>query len=149
MKDQKPKDKESLLLYWIQTLAGNNTRFTLNMLLTLIGGTLYSFNLWLSVIGLYIFGVVSPLLFIFCFYSMLRGLESDDDRLPIPKIFTNPQTNKLFMLLDMSIIIVLASLIYFNLLNYLLFRLLQTVILPSLVLVMIRVMYVNLADPKE
>lgn len=149
MKQKKAKDEEHIILYWIKNLVGSSSRFSINMVITLAGGTLYSLGIWSSPIALAIFGVVSPVLFIFCLYSMLRGLDSNDRQFPLPSVFTNPQSNRLMMWIDMTIILTMATLIHINILNYLIIRLLQTIIFPSLALLMLRILYVNLSDSEE
>lgn len=146
MQRGKPKNDEHIIVYWIKNLVGSNSRFLINMIITLVGGTLYSFGIWPSSIALAIFGVVSPILFIFCLYSTLRGLDSNNRQLPLPSVFTNPQSNRLMMIVDMTIILTLATLIHINILNYLVIRLLQTIIFPSLALLLLRFLFITLND---
>lgn len=146
-------DKESknnnIIFFWVQNLVGTGSRFSLNLLISLSGGILYTFKIWPSTIALVIFGVVSPLLFTLCLYSILRVANSASDEIPFPKAFTNFRSNALMMVADMTIIIILATLIQIDIIDYLLVRLLQTVIFPALMLLMLRILYVSNTNTME
>jgi uncharacterized SAM-binding protein YcdF (DUF218 family) len=47
------------------------------------------------------------------------------------------------MLFDVCVIISFASLIYTNILNYFLFRFLQTIFFPTLLLIFLRILYIS------
>ncbi|HDP54307.1 MAG TPA: hypothetical protein ENN24_01285 [Bacteroidetes bacterium] len=149
MPNKKNQSNSNIIFFWTHNLVGSGGRFLFNMLLSLTGGILFSFNLWQSTIALAIFGVVSPLLFTLCLYSILRATTNNTDDSPLPKAFTKRQSNAIMMIVDMAAIIALAILIHTNTLNYLLIRLLQTTIFPALMLLMLRVLYVNIAHPRE
>jgi hypothetical protein len=97
---------------------------------------------------LVVFGVVSPLLFTFCLYSLMPMLGNLEDS-PLPQIFRTRSSNMVVMLFDMLIIVVLALLIHIDVIDYLFFRLLQTVIFPALMLVMLRMLYIGIRQNKE
>ena len=149
MPNKKNQRNSNIIFFWVHNLVGSGGRFLFNMLLSLTGGILFSFNLWQSTIALAIFGVVSPLLFTLCLYSILRATTTNSDDSPFPKAFTKRRSNAIMMIIDMAVIIALAILIHTNTLNNLFIRLLQTVILPGLMLFMLRVLYVNLTHPRE
>lgn len=149
MLNKKPHNNNSVIFLWVQNLVGTGTRFYINLVISLTGGILYSFGIWPSTIALAIFGVVSPLLFTLCLYAILRAVNNPIAEIPFPKAFTNLRSNALMMIADMVIIIVLATLIHVDIIDYLLVRLLQTVIFPALMLFMLRVLYINITNPKE
>ncbi len=149
MPNKKDQTNNNIIFFWVHNLVGSGGRFLFNMLLSLTGGILFSFNFWQSTIALAIFGVVSPLLFTLCLYSILRATTSNSDDSPFPKAFTKRRSNAIMMIIDMAVIIALAILIHTNILNYLFVRLLQTVIFPALMLLMLRVLYVNITTPRE
>ncbi len=149
MTDKESKNNNNIVFFWVQNLVGTGSRFSLNLLISLTGGILYSFKIWPSTIALVIFGVVSPLLFTLCLYAILRAINNPIAEIPLPKAFTNLRSNALMMIADMVIIIVLATLIHVDIIDYLLVRLLQTVIFPALMLFMLRLLYINITNPKE
>lgn len=149
MSNKKPQNNNSVIFLWVQNLVGTGIRFYINLLISLTGGILYSFGIWPSTIALAIFGVVSPLLFTLCLYAILRAMNNPIAEIPFPKAFTNLRSNALMMIADMVIIIVLATLIHVDIIDYLLVRLLQTVIFPALMLFMLRLLYINITNPKE
>jgi hypothetical protein len=142
MKDNDPNHSGNIIFHWIDNLVGSGARFGFNVLVAMVGGFLFSFQIWDSPYALAIFGVLSPLLFTFCLYSLMRHMGDSEDS-PFPKIFTAQSTNAVVMLFDMAIIIALAVLIHINIINYLFFRLLQTVIFPVLMLVILRFVYLG------
>lgn len=64
----------------------------------------------------------------------------------VPKFLLSPTSNMLLMLLDMTIIIVFAVLIHVGILDYFLFRFLQTTLLPIVMLLMLRMLYLNITS---
>ena len=147
MRDKGQKYR-SLVFYWIDNLVGSGGKFSFNVLFSLVGGVLFSFSIWDSPYVLAVFGVVSPLLFTFCLYSVAPYLGELSDN-PLPKIFTSRLGTTLAMVFDMFIVIVLALLIQLDVINYLVVRILQTVIFPILMLVILRVIYIQLSDNKS
>jgi len=142
------KDNRSrnIILYWIDNLVGTGSRLSFNLLFTLFGGVLYSFRIWPSVYVLVIFGVVSPLLYTLCLYFIIRVLAGDEMEEHVPKFLLSPTSNMLLMLLDMTIIIVFAVLIHIGILDYFLFRFLQTTLLPIVMLLMLIMLYLNITS---
>ncbi len=142
---KKQPENTSIVFYWVENLVGTGPRFLFNMLLSVFGGLMYSVGTWDYPIMLAIFGVLSPLIFTLCLYSLIRSmLESPDN--PFPKVFRSQRSNSAFMFLDMLIIIGMAILIQTNIIDYLFFRILQTIIFPALLVFMLRVLYVNIGN---
>jgi heme/copper-type cytochrome/quinol oxidase subunit 2 len=144
--DEIGKNKDSIILYWIENLVGTGPRFSFNLLLSFFGGILYSFNVWSSVYVLVLFGVISPLLFTLCLYFIIRNFNEENLQEYVPRFFKSPNSNMLLMLFDMTIIIGLATLIHIGFLNYFFFRLLQTVLFPILMLFILRILFVSLTS---
>ncbi len=142
MNDEKPQKYNNLAFYWIENLVGTGSRFAFNVIISAVGGLLFSFGVWPSVYVLVIFGVLSPLLFTFCLYSLVR-MQGDDSDNPFPKFFRSQASNALVMFFDMAIIVALALLIQLNIIDYLLVRLLQTVIFPVMMLFILRILLIN------
>ena len=78
----------------------------------------------------------------------MRQLSQTDDN-PFPRIFTSQSTNGVVMFFDMVIIITLAILIHIGVINYLFFRLLQTAILPLLLIFMLRYIYLTITTDEN
>jgi hypothetical protein len=145
MNADEPNYKDNIIFHWIENLVGTYTRFSINVLITVLGGTIYSFQMLTSPYLLAIFGVLSPLLFTLCLYFLIRHISGLNDN-PFPKIFTSQSTNSVVMAFDMAIIIILAILIHADIINYLFFRLLQTTIFPLLLILMLRYLYLFVAS---
>lgn len=149
MPEKKPSfNTNNILFHWVDNLVGTPTRFAFNLVLTIFGGIMYSFGIWPSPFVLAIFGVLSPLLFTLCLYYLMRQLSQTDDN-PFPRIFTSQSTNGVVMFFDMVIIITLAILIHIGVINYLFFRLLQTAILPLLLIFMLRYIYLTITTDEN
>ena len=143
--DNNPAYKDSIIFHWTENLVGSYSRFSINALITMLGGTLYSFQIWPSPYFLAIFGVLSPLLFTLCLYYTIRHLSDSKDN-PFPKIFTSQASNPVVMAFDMVIIITMAILIHSDFINFLFFRLLQTAIIPLLLIFMLRFLYLTITN---
>jgi len=130
--DRQPK--EHILHFWTRNLVENPAAFSFNLLLLLSLGTLYSFKVIQSPVILLIFGIITPVIQTVCLYYM-SGISLQNI---LPSILQKKSGRVLLALLDCSIITLLGFLIYSDILNFLFFRLLQTVILPVLYLVMLR-----------
>lgn len=147
MSDKKQKYR-GLVFYWINNLVGNGAKFSFNVLASVVGGSLFSFGIWSSPFALAIFGVLSPLLFTFCIYSVIPFFSELPGN-PLPKIFSTKRSITLAMVFDMFIVIALALLIQLDIINYMLVRLLQTIIFPVLMLIMLRIIYLQLSERKD
>lgn len=134
---------KSLITHWTINLVGSGTVFTINLFLSLVGGILYSFKVTQSEFVLAFFGVILPALFTFCLYGFIRDHAESVLGNAVPKAFVLRASNRLLMLLDISLIIGFALLIYFGPLNYFLFRFLQTIFYPCLLLIFLRVLFLS------
>jgi hypothetical protein len=135
--DQQPK--EHLLHFWTRNLVENPGAFTFNLFLFLSFGVLYSFKVLQSPIILLVFGIITPVILTICLYHM-SGVSLQH---LLPKVFHKKTSRVLLALLDCSIITLLGILIYRDILNFFFFRFLQTVILPILYLIMLRVLLLS------
>lgn len=137
------KIKNGLFSYWTENLVGSSASFSFNLFMNLSAGIIYSFKIIPSPYLLALFGVVSPILFTLCLYDHIRngsGLLLNE---PLPTAFISRAGNRLLMTFDISLIIGFALLIYFGPLNYFLFRFLQTIFFPCMMLVLLRVIYLS------
>lgn len=146
--NETPQKYKSIIFYWIENLVGSNSKLVFNMLVSAAGGLLYSFGVWPAVYVLAIFGVLSPILFTLCLYSLIPMLGNTRDN-PFPGIFRSPSRSAFLMILDMTIIVTLALLIQLNVLNYFFFRLLQTVVFPVMMLFILRIMIMSIANSND
>ena len=137
------QQNENIASYWVKNLVGTTGAFSTNILITVFGGSLYSFGRLSSHIMLLVFGVVSPVLFTFCLYFYIRQVSENIKDERFPKIFSSKKSNVLLMVADMIIIVGLAALIHLNFINYFFFRFLQTVLFPMLMLFMLRFLYIS------
>lgn len=137
------KQNEHIASYWVRNLVGNTGRFSTNILITVLGGCLYSFGLFSSHVMLLIFGVVSPVLFTFCLYFYIRQVAENTKDEMFPKMFSSKRSNVALMVADIIIIVGFAALIHLNYINYFFFRFLQTVLFPMLMLFMLRFLYIS------
>jgi hypothetical protein len=137
------KFENSLLYYWLRNLVGTSIAFSLNLFVTLSSGLLYSFKVIPSPYLLLIFGVISPIIFTVCLYYFIKNSSGFLLNEPLPKAFLSRSGNSLLMAFDILLIIGFSLLIYFGPLNYFLFRFLQTIFFPGMLLVFLRVLYIN------
>jgi hypothetical protein len=143
--DSKLPAANNQIFYWIENLVGSSSRFSINLLVSVIGGSLYSFKVWTSVYALVVFGVVSPLIFTFCLYFLIRYMNQSDDS-PLPTVFTSRSGGTMMMMADMALIIAMAILIQVDVIDYLAFRILQTIVFPALLLIVLRAMYLSVTE---
>lgn len=140
MQNQTP-NPEHILSYWIRNLVGRSGVFSTNLMITVFGGSLYSFGVVPSHYMLLIFGVISPLIFTLCLYYSIRQIPESNIEASFPKIFSSRSGNITLMIFDMSIIVGLAILIHTGYINFFFFRFLQTVLLPMLMLFILRFVF--------
>ncbi|MGD9977394.1 MAG: hypothetical protein AB7S54_05615 [Bacteroidales bacterium] len=133
--------KNTIFQYWTKNLVESSSTFSFNLSVSLLSGILYSFKVIQSNYLLLIFGVVSPIIFTVCLYDLLLNSNGELMGQPLPRVFLMPSWSRLVMFFDCSIIVLFATLIYLDLLNYFLFRFLQTVFFPILLLVMLKSFY--------
>lgn len=135
--------ENSLLHHWMVNLVGTNTAFSFNLTINLSAGLMYSFKVLPTPYLLLLFGVISPILFTLCLYSFIRNGSGYLLNEPLPLAFVSRAGNRLLMTFDICLIIGFALLIYWGPLNYFLFRFLQTVFFPCMMLVFLRFLFIN------
>lgn len=135
--------ENSLLFHWMGNLVGTGTVFSFNLFLSLSAGLIYSFKIIPSPYILLIFGIVSPILFTICLYSIIKNGSGELLNEPIPSVFFSRMGNRFLMMFDICLIIGFALLIYLGPLNYFLFRFLQTIFFPCMLLVLLRVLFIS------
>jgi len=141
--DNKEEFQQNLFFHWVKNLVGTSNSFTINLILTLFFGSLYSFKVIPFPFMLIIFGVVSPVIFTICLYNSIlnsKGLAGLDT---FPKAFLSRSGNTLMMSFDILLIIGFALLINADILNNFFFRFLQTVFFPALLLIILRIIYIG------
>lgn len=142
-------NKNTLFSHWSANLVGTSTSFSINLFINLMGGLVYSFKVLPSIYLLILFGVVSPILFTLCLYDFIKNSSGSFLGDSIPGAFVSREGNRMLMLFDIILIIGFALLIYFGPLNYFLFRFLQTVFFPCMMLVLLRFIYLNQMNQKS
>ena len=135
--------KNSLGFYWMKNLVGTSTIFSINLLVTITAGLFYSFKVFHSPVILAIFGVVSPVLFTFCLYDVLLHNKNIFEEGLIPRTFLSTTWNRILMMFDISITTVLAYLIFVDILNNFFFRFIQTLFIPVLLLLFLRIIFLT------
>ena len=137
------ENNNSLLHHWLGNLVGTNTSFSFNLVINLTAGLIYSFKIISSPFLLLLFGVVSPILYTLCLYSYIRNGSGNILNEPLPLVFVSRAGNRLLMTFDICLIIGFALLIYFGPLNYFVFRFLQTLFIPCMMLIFLRVIFIS------
>lgn len=143
MMPKDPKIKNNILSHWTINLVGTGNIFLFNLLINLSGGLLYSFKIIPSPFLLLIFGIVSPVLFTLCLYSYVRNSSGMLLNESLPMAFVSRSGNRLLMTFDICLIIGFALLIFFGPLDYFLFRFLQTLFFPCMLLIFLRVLHLS------
>jgi hypothetical protein len=133
---------ETLLYQWTKQLIGSNFSFTFNMTIISILGIAYSFKLLTSPVLLGLFGLLNPVLLTICVYRFIRELPNDFDFGGISLQAFSGRRYGLMLFGDLTIIVTLASLIFFNILNYFIFRFLLVFLLPIMLLVGLRFLFI-------
>lgn len=134
--------KESIFIYWRQNLVGAKETYTINLLVTIAGGVLFSFKIIPSPYLLFVFGVVSPILFTLCTYESIKSFKESPLGDDFPKFLTTRYGTYIAMTLDIFIILLFALLIHTNILNNFFFRFLQTVFFPIISLSILRFLHI-------
>ncbi len=132
---------KTIFSFWTQNLVESPSVFAFNFLISFVAGVLYSFKVFPSGYILFLFGVVSPIIFTICLYDLLLSSNGEIMGEPIPKAFNNGNRTKAVMLFDCLLILLFAALIHFNVLNFFVFRFLQTVFFPLLLLSILKGFY--------
>ena len=139
---QQKSFSESLLFHWAKQLIGTSRNFTLNMGVASTVGIAYSFKLLTSPAWLGLFGLLNPAILTVCVYRFIRELPKEFDIGGISLSAFSGARNRIMLFADLSIIVVLATLIFFGILNYFVFRLLLLFILPVMLLVGLRFLFI-------
>jgi len=138
-----PNFENSLLYLWLRNLVGSSNSFLINLFISITIGLLYSFNILPSPYILLVFGVISPIIFTVLLYFFIRNSQGGFLNEQLPMVFISRAGNKLLMTFDIFLIIGFALLIFYGPLNYFLFRFLQTIFFPSMLLVFLRILFIS------
>ncbi len=138
--------RKAMLRYWTKNLVESPSAFMLNQLVALTAGIIYTFKIAPSGYLLFIFGVVSPIIFTLCLYSLLQSCNGEIMGQPIPGIFHKKPQSQLAMIIDCILIGLFALLIHLGYLNYFVFRFLQTIAFPLLLLAMLKGLYISITQ---
>lgn len=122
-------------------MVGTREIYNVNLFVTIVGGALFSFKVFPSPYMLLVFGIVSPILFTICTYQSIKGFKEETLGNNFPKFLTTRYSTYIAMAIDISIILLFALLIYFNILNNFFFRFLQTVFFPIISLSILRFLH--------
>lgn len=140
----KGNPNNAILQYWAKNLVESPSAFMFNQLVTLSAGVIYTFRIAPSGYLLFLFGVVSPIIFTLCLYGLLQSCNGEILGQPIPGIFHKKPQSQLAMIIDCLLIGLFALLIHLGYLNYFLFRFLQTIAFPLLLLTMLKGLYIGI-----
>ena len=134
--------KNSLLYRWTTDFVGSAGSFAFIAAAAVIGGFCYTFGLVPSAFLLLIFGVVLPVILTLCLYGYLLHCQVPFMGIKLFALFKVSRRSIFMRMVDCLLIMVLAALIYFDLLNYLFFRLLQTIFIPVVLLLALRSVFI-------
>lgn len=132
----------SLLFHWTSQLIGSSTSFTFNMGIASTVGLAYSFKLITSPVLLGLFGLINPAFLTVCVYRFFQELPRGLNIGGISLSAFSGARRGLMLFGDLTIIVATASLIFFGVLNYFFFRFLLLFILPIMLLVGLRFLYI-------
>jgi hypothetical protein len=138
MEEQKEHIRNPLIKFFINSF-GTSEKFFISIIITVFFGFIYSFGIYDKEVLLFVFGMLLPTLYIVGIYQLFRVNKSfDNEESATLKVFKNRYSNILFMFIDISITLTIGLLIYFGILDYLVFKLLVTILLPVLYQIMIK-----------
>ncbi|MCK4663082.1 MAG: hypothetical protein KAT68_09470 [Bacteroidales bacterium] len=123
--------KNSFVYTFFQNSLGTNHLFFINVLINIVFGTIYSFRIIDSNFLLLLFGIVLPIIYIIGLYRfIIYSKDIFKEKPKIIKLFISKDINVLFMLIDISITVFIALLIYYQVFDYVIVRLIITTLLP-------------------
>ncbi len=144
---QENKLHESLLFRFVNTLAGSRLEFQTFLIVTLGMGFVYSFKVWDANAILIIFGMVLPVLYIFSLYKLMQHQAPDEiQKNKLSRWARSKVGNFVMRFADSGITILIGYLTLEGPLDYLIVRILLTMVFPPLYLTAIHVL---LNRPKE
>ncbi|SDC47562.1 hypothetical protein [Williamwhitmania taraxaci] len=133
---------ETTIFHWAGQLIGNSSRFIFNLSAITMVGVAYAFKLSTSPVLLGVFGLINPVFLTICVYRFIQELPKN---LITGGISLGPFSGKRrrwMLLTDVSIIIALTVYIFLGPLNYFVFRALLMLLLPMMLLVGLRFLYI-------
>ncbi|MFC2086568.1 hypothetical protein ACFLSA_00165 [Bacteroidota bacterium] len=126
------KDKfyNSFLFKIANTLAGHRQEYSLTLIITVVFGFLYSFKIWYQPAILFIFGGLLNAIYIYTLYRLFKIISLQLEK-PIKLRFLQKNFgNYLLIFIDILITFTLCVLIYIDIINSLIIRMLLTIIFP-------------------
>ena len=132
LKAMEDKDKlyRSFLIKFVNSIVGTRGEFLLSLLLSIVFGILYSFEIWDKVAILFIFGMVLPVLYISATYQLLKNSKLTNNDKTVFKWFKRSTTNIFLMVIDVILTVSLGLLVYFEILDFMIVKILITIMFP-------------------
>ena len=133
---------ETTIFHWASQLIGNSSSFIFNLSAITMVGIAYAFKFTTSPVLLGVFGLLNPTFLTICVYRFIQELPKN---FITGGISLGPFSGKRkgwMLLTDVSIIIALSVYIFLGPLNYFIFRFLLLLLLPMMLLVGLRFLYI-------
>jgi len=141
------KFEDSIQYYWIRNLVGTPFLFSANLFITLVFGLLYSFRVVYSDIILIFFGMITSIVYIVLCYHLISNNLRIKIMLRLPEWFFQKKKSRMLMVMDSLVIVSLVAILFFDIFNNLVMRIMVTVFVPLFSLIILRILY--MVYPKE
>jgi len=130
------------IFHWARQLIGSSSSFVFNLSTVSLVGIIYSFKITASPVILGVFGLLNPTFLTIFVYQFIKELPKDFMLGGVSMGAFFGRRRVWMLTTDVSIIVALSLLIYFGPLNMFLFRFLLLFILPLMLLVGLRFLYI-------
>lgn len=144
---------DTTLFHWTSQLIGSSGTFIFNLSAVTVIGLAYAFKVTASPVLLGVFGLLNPAFLTVCVYRFIKELPQNISMGGISLGAFSGKRRVWMLIVDVTIIAALSLLIFTGTLNYFVFRFLLLFLLPLMLLVGLRFLYiiyiVNLNHPNE
>ncbi len=133
---------DTTIFHWARQLIGNSSNFIFNLSVVSLVGIVFAFKVATSPVLLGLFGLVNPAFLTICVYRFIQELPRNFSLGGVSFAAFLGKRRVWMLLTDVLIIVILSLLIFLGPLNYFIFRFLLLFLLPLMLLVGLRFLYI-------
>lgn len=122
------------------TFTMNRRDLSFSVLINLTLGFIYSFKIWDQPAILIIFGIILPFIYTIAIYALIRRVDFQISENVFMRLARSKRGNLLFMIIDLFILTGTGVLILEGTLDFIILRIIYTIIMPLLFLASIHAM---------
>ena len=149
MEEEQNKFHRSFIFKFVNTIVGTGNEYRITLLVSLLLGFIYSFEVWDQPAILIVFGMILPAMYITGLYRFLYHQKKEAFKNKFTRLASSQTGNWSFIIIDILLTFGAGFLILEGILDYGIVKFLLTVLLPLLYITTLYLMVKQEKEPEE